>query len=1003
MKQQILRKVLCMLCFISCGFGVFAQQTKTISGKVTSLEDGSAVPGVNVLVKGTNNGTSTDTEGNFKIAIKRTDKVLVFSAIGFGNQEEQIGNRSVINVELKPDVTSLTEVVVIGYGEQDRKTLTSSVSSVSSKEIANIPMPSADQLMQGRAAGVQVSSNSGTPGGGMTVRVRGTTSINADNNPLYVVDGIPISNSPLASQGVGGQVVNPMADINPADIESMEILKDASATAIYGARAANGVVIITTKRGANAKPKVSFGAYWGSQSLWKQPQVITSGPEFERLSNEAAVNNGGRAPFANPDAAVSTDWNSLIFQNAPIRNYDVSVAGGDTKIRYLVSLNNFKQEGIIRPSDFGRTTARVNLDFAVTDKVKVGTSLMLARSIRNRGQNDNNIYGALGAAFFNPSNIPVYQPDGSYTKFSIFENPVTAINEQDYKMVTNRFLGNMYLDYEIAEGLTFRSSWSMDYSSNKEDLYYNTLMIQGVATRGRGISSVTVDNNWVSENTLSYQKSLGGGHKINALIGNSFQETYIERTFAEGQQFPSNDFQRINSAAVQLSGSGATGFGIASYFGRVNYSFKGKYLATVNVRRDGSSRFGTENRWGTFPSIALGWRISDEKFMQKVDFVSNLKLRTSYGSVGNQNFSVLDSDDANGIYLRDFISRGLWSGGANYGDLPGTEPVQLANPNLKWETTTQLNVGLDFSILKNKLNFTIDYYNKQTKDLLLAVPLPRSTGFNSQIQNFGQMENKGIELGINATVLNKEGLTWNVSFNIARNRNLIKRLASPFTQFTRDLIRLEEGVPMFSFWLHRQLGVNAETGDAIWDGGADGVFNASVDRFIVGNAQPDFYGGITNNFTWKGFDLMVFFQYSYGNDQLNWNRFFQEHGGTRNTNFSQSQLGRWQKSGDQTMIPRMTNANYAGNLRPSRFLEDGSYMRLKNIVLGYTVPKKLVEKASLSNVRFYVSAQNLLTFTKYTGLDPELNTGGNLSLVQGVELYAMPQPRMFTAGFNVTF
>lgn len=998
-----LLKYLGVFYFTLCGFVVFAQQNRTVSGTVTSADDASPVPAVNILVKGSTTGTSTDMEGKYKIAVKRTNKILIFSAIGFETLEVQIGSRSKIDVELKPDVKALSEVVIIGYGEQDRKTLTSSISSVSSKDIANLPMPSVDQLMQGRAAGVQISAGSGTPGGGMFVRIRGTTSINADNNPLYVVDGIPISNSPLASQGVGGQVVNPMADINPADIESMEILKDASATAIYGARAANGVVIITTKRGANAKPKVSLGAYWGTQSLWKQPQVITSGPEFERLANEAAVNNGGRPPFSNPDAAVSTDWNNLIFQSAPIRNYDVSVTGGDLKTRYLVSLNNFNQEGIIRPSDFGRTTARVNLDFAINDKLKVGTSLMLARSIRNRGQNDNNIYGALGAAFFNPPNLPVYQPDGSYTKFSIFENPVTAINEQDYKMVTNRFLGNMYLDYEIFDGLTFRSSWSMDYSNNKEDLYFNTLMIQGVATRGRGISSVTVDNNWVNENTLSYQKNFTGAHKLGVLLGNSFQESNIERTTAEGQQFPSNDFRRINSAAVQLAGSGATGFGIASYFGRVNYSYKGKYLATVNVRRDGSSRFGVANRWGTFPSVALGWRISDEKFMQKVTFVSNLKLRASYGSVGNQNFSVTDFDDANALYLRDFVSRGLWAGGANYGDLPGTEPVQLANPNLKWETTTQLNIGLDFSILKNKLNFTIDYYNKQTKDLLLAVPLPRSIGFNSQVQNIGEMENKGLELGINATILNKEGLTWTTNFNIAGNRNLIKKLAAPFTQFTRDLIRLEEGVPMYSFWLHKQLGVDAETGNAIWDGGADGVFNPSVDRFIVGNAQPKFFGGITNTINWMGFDLMVFFQFSQGNSQLNWNRFFQEHGGTRNTNFSQSQLDRWQRAGDQTMIPRMTNANYAGNLRPSRFLEDGSYVRLKNIVLGYTLPKKLVEKAYMSNVRIYVSAQNLLTFTKYTGLDPELNTGGNLALVQGIELYAMPQPRMFTAGFNVTF
>jgi TonB-dependent starch-binding outer membrane protein SusC len=473
------------------------------------------------------------------------------------------------------------------------------------------------------------------------------------------------------------------------------------------------------------------------------------------------------------------------------------------------------------------------------------------------------------------------------------------------------------------------------------------------------------------------------------LIGSAFQESRIERTTAEGQQFPSNNFRKIASATVQSSSAEARSFGIASYFGRANYSFKGKYLATVSLRTDGSSRFGTANRWGVFPAVAVGWRVSDEKFMQKMTSVSNLKLRASYGSVGNQNFS------------GDFLGRGLWNGGANYANQIGIEPIQLANPNLKWETTTQLNIGLDLGILKNKFVFTIDYYNKQTKDLLIDVPLSRITGFDSQWQNAGQVENKGIELGINASLLNKENLTWNMSFNIARNQNLIKQLDSPIMQFAGDIIRFQEGFPMNSFWLHKQLGVSAETGNAIWDGGEDGVFDASVDRFILGNAQADFYGGITNNISWNGFDLMVFFQYNYGNELLNWNKFYQEHGGTRSTNFSQSQLGRWQKSGDQTSIPKMTGANYAANLRPSRFLEDGSYLRLKNIVLGYTFPKNVVEKAYLSSARIYISAQNLLTFTKYTGLDPEVNSAGNLT--QGIDLYAMPQPRIFTAGFNVSF
>lgn len=990
--KQLISKYLGVFCFTFCSFGLFAQQTKTLKGVVTSLADGSPVVEATVLIKGTKNSAITDAGGNYKLTIKRADKVLVISAVGFGNQEVKIGNRTVINIEIKPDASAIAEVVQTGYGEQDRKTLISSLSSVSAKEIVGIPVPSADQLLQGRVAGVQVSANSGTAGGGMAVRVRGTTSINADNNPLYVIDGIPIFNTPITSQGNAGQMMNPMADINPADIASIEILKDASSTAIYGSRAANGVVIITTKRGINAKPRVSFGTYLGMQSLGKQAQTI-SGAEFERLSNEVATNNDRVAPFRSPDAATNTDWNKQIFQSSPIRNYDLSVAGGDTKIRYLVSLNNFKQGSIIgtdkATSSFERTSARVNLDFELTDKVKIGTSLLLARSIRNGGQNENSPLSTLGAATLYPSNLPVYQADGSYTRFSTLENPVASALEQDYKMQANRFLGNVYMNYQIAEGLAFRSSWSIDYGNNKEDIYYNTFMAQGAATNGRGISSITVNNNWINENTLNYEKSLGGGHKLLALIGNAFQESRIERTTAEGQQFPSNNFRKIASATVQSSSADARSFGISSYFGRVNYSFKGKYLATVSVRTDGSSRFGASNRWGIFPAVAVGWRVSDEKFMQKMTNVSNLKLRASYGSVGNQNF------------FGDFLARGLWNGGANYGNLTGIEPMQLANPNLRWETTTQLNVGLDLGILKNKFIFTIDYYNKQTKDLLIDAPISRLTGFDSQWQNAGQVENRGIELGINATLLNKDNLTWNINFNVAHNQNLIKQLDSPITKFAGDVIRFQEGFPMNSFWLHRQLGVSAETGNVIWDGGEDGVFDASVDKFILGDAQANFYGGITNNISWNGFDLMVFFQYNYGNELLNWNKFYQEHGGTRNTNFSQSQLGRWQKSGDQTSIPKMTGANYAANLRPSRFLEDGSYLRLKNIVLGYTLPKNVVEKAYLSSARIYISAQNLLTFTKYTGLDPEVNSGGNI--VQGIDLYAMPQPRIFTAGFNVSF
>lgn len=987
MKKSLL---IMLLFFIALSFKVEAQQ-RVITGTITSGSDKEPIPGANVQIKGTTVGSITDLDGNFSINVPSDNSILVFSYIGYLTQEITVGSRTRIDVVLREDVKQLGEVIIVGYGEQDRKTLTSSISSVSSKDIENLPMSSPDQMMQGRASGVLITSNSGTPGGGMFVRVRGTTSINADNDPLYVVDGIPIVSGNLSAVGLGGGTANAMADINPADIESMEILKDASATAIYGARAANGVVLITTKRGKSQKARVSIGSYYGTQSVWRRPDLV-DGSTFETLRNEAAVNNGGQPIYPNPSQAISTNYADFVFRDAPISNVDVSVTGGNDQVRYLVSASDFRQDGIIAPTAFGRKTGRLNLDAFVSDKLKIGTSILYSRNTRNRVNNDDNIAGALGGTHFFPSNLAPYQEDGSYTKFSIFENPIAVIKENDITMVTNRVLATVYGEYEFFPGLSLRSNFSVDYNNVKEDTYINTLLNAGAAVNGQATSIVSVNDNWIQENVLNYQTSFAGGHTLSVLLGTSLQQSTFERTSATGQQFPSNDFKRIASAAVQTSSSTGSVWGIASVFTRVNYSLKNRYLFTLNVRRDGSSRFGEANRWGTFPSAALGWRISEEKFFDNVNFISDLKLRTSYGVTGNQNG------------INDFQSRGLWSGGANYTNTPGTEPSQLANPDLKWEKTAQFNIGVDVAFFQDKMSVTLDYYNKQTTDLLLAVPIPRSSGFTSIFQNFGEMENKGFELSINANAVAKKDFTWDVSFNIAQNKNNIKKLAQSIPVYNRDIIRMEEGIPMYSFWMHNQLGVDPQTGNPIWETKEAGrPFDPNIDRFIVGNAWPDFFGGLTNTFKYKNLDAMIFFQYSYGNDQLNWNRFFQEHGGTRNTNFLGSQLDRWQQPGDITMVPRMTNANYAANLRPSRFVEDGSYLRLKNVSIGYTLPASWINRLGMSSARVYVSGQNLLTFTNYSGMDPEVNATATTATTQGVDFYTMPQPRVYMGGFNITF
>lgn len=989
-KGSGLARPICFLAILMSFFIVSSTTAQTtITGKVTIEADGSPLVGANILEKGTTNGTNADVDGNYEIRVSGPGATLIFSYIGFTPQEIVVQDQSVINVTLEENTTELEGFVVVGYGLQSKKTVTGSIATVDASEMQNIPTAGTDQLLQGRAAGVQVSSDSGTPGGGVFVKIRGASSISGGSDPLYIVDGVPIETGSFGL-GLGGATTSAIADLDPSDIENIQILKDASATSIYGARAANGVVIITTKRGSNSKPTVRFSSYYGVDRAINEPDLVT-GPEYEMLRNEAAANNGQAQIYADPSSATDTDWASTVFRNGSVRNYDMDISGGNDIVRYAVSGSNFKQEGVLNPETFERNSGRINLDVDVSDKVKFGTSTTFSNSKRNRARNNDNITGVLGGVYFLPSNLPVYQPDGSYTKFSIFENPVAAANEIDFNMDVNRFIGNVFGEYVFKPGLNFKSSWSIDYTQVKEDQYDNTFTNNGSAVNGRATSYAAINSSWISENTLSYVFNVGENN-FNTLVGTSIQETTFESTRADGEQFPSNDFTRITDAAVQTSSSSGTSNGIASFFGRVQYDYAGKYLASFSVRRDGSSKFGDENQWGTFPAASVGWVISEEEFFD-VETVSNLKLKASYGLTGNQSG------------IGNFQAKGLWSG-ASYTDSPGTTPLQLGNPNLKWETTKQLDIGFELGLLDERLQITYDYYHKKTEDLLLAVPVPESTGYSELVQNFGELENKGMELAISADVIQKQDLNWNIQFNISGNRNKILKLAAPFNVYNRDIYRYEEGIPMYSFYFHEQTGVDPATGAPIFtDVDGNGTFDPNVDRKIVGNANPDFFGGIRSNLNYKNFDLSVFFQYSYGNEQLHWNRFFQEHGGTRNTNFLSTQLDRWQNPGDVTMVPKLTAANYAGNLRPSRFVEDGSYLRLKTLNLGYNIPKSFISKlgTGVSSVRIYMTGQNLLTFTNYSGTDPETTATASTSLTRGIEFYTVPQSKSIVGGINISF
>lgn len=982
------RKLLLTLVFCSLGHFIFSQES-SVKGKVLD-NNNVPLPGVSIVEMNTTNGTTADFDGNFEISIEKKT-VLVFSFLGFKSYQTEVIPGQIIDVSLEEDVENLSEVVVVGYGTQTRKTMTSRVASVKAEEIANIPVTSSDQLLQGRASGVQISNTSGEPGAGVSVKIRGTSSISGSSDPLYVVDGIPIQSANLRQMGVGGATTNPIADINPADIESIDILKDASATAIYGSRAANGVVLITTKRGVRDQTKISLGMYTGVQNYVKKPSLVT-GQEFESLMNESALNNGNPLPYTNPENAINSRWNDLVLNiDAPMRNIDASVNGGGEKVRYLVSANNFMQEGLIRNQKFDRTTGRVNLDFTVSSKLKMGTSILYARTKRKIIRNNDNISGAFGATHFYPSNRPFFNDDGTYFRMPTIDHPLAIVDQAKVAMETNRFLGNFYGEYNISPGLRLRSTFSLDDTHNRESAYDNTLTNSGSALQGRAILYNVTDSNWIQENVLTYQFSFNKS-AFNALIGTSVQESKTEYARAEGSGFPTNDFTQINSAAIKDATSFSTSYGIASFFSRLNYDYNSKYLLTLNVRADASSRFGSDNRWGIFPAVGLGWVVSEEDFLEDVSFINNLKILGGYGITGNQSG------------IKDFNSLGLWQG-ASYAAVPGVRPFQLKNPDLKWETTRQTDIGVDVGLFEDRVTFNAGYYYKKTIDLLLEVPLPRTSGFSSVAQNSGEIENSGFEFGLGADLFPQSSeLKWHINANIATNKNKVLKLVAPFNVYNRDFFRYEEGYSMYSFYMHKQTGVDPQTGDVQFeDVDGDGEFSSSVDRRIVGNANPDFFGGITNTINYKGFDLSFLFQFSYGNEQLNLTRFFLEHGGTRSTNFLDTQLDRWQNVGDITNIPKMNATNYASDLRSSRFVEDASYLRLKTLSFGYTIPKDVVDKIGMSSVRLYVSGQNVLTFTKYSGLDPELTGTAATTLTKGVEFFTPPSPRVFTVGFNVSF
>ena len=1021
-------------------------QAKTISGQITDQSTGETLPGVNILAKGTSTGTVTDVDGNYRLTVPDDAETLVFSSVGYTSQEVAINNQTVINMGLAPDVQSLSEVVVVGYGTQQRRDVTGSVASIPAESIDELPVSNFSEALSGQVAGVQVQQTTGAPGGGLNIRVRGAGSITAGNEPLYVIDGYPVSNNTnIASEGAPDQAINPLSSLNPNDIESIEVLKDASAAAIYGSRGANGVVLITTKRGEAGKPQVQFNAYAGIQEVTKTIDMLNA-YQFAELSREAFnnawVDRGGnpndpnevrpdgerlRIPpeFLNTDLLeANTDFQDAIFTTAPIQNYQLSVSGGNENARYFVSGGYFDQEGIVKSSGFERFSARANVDVDVSEKVKIGLHLTPTYSINDLASAEGHWAGngAINAALAIMPIFPLRTPDGGYGSQVDFgygmptiSSPYAIVNEYQGELRQLRLLGNVFGEYEIIEGLTFRTSIGTDINTYRTNTYSPTIIDR------QGNPSVANFNtaqevNWLNENTLNFSRLIDEDHNVGALLGVTIQKEMWETSSIEATNFPNDIIPTLNAGQVTAGGSRAEEWSLLSYLGRVNYTFKDKYLATATIRTDGSSRFGQDTRWGVFPSASLGWRISEENFMQNIATVSDLKLRASYGVTGN-NF--IDNYGAIGLLTGDNYVFGSGTGNLVNGLAQNT----LSNPELSWETTRQLDVGLELGLFEDRLFFVADYYLSNTSDLLLEVPIPTSTGFDISLQNIGKVENEGLEFAL--TSRNFTGnFQWTTNANISFNRNKVLALGPE-----GDPIRTGSGIgnthitevgePIGNFYGYIQEGVyvdqqdldsspsfpNSQPGDVKYRDVDENGEITPDDRTIIGNNRPDFVWGVTNSFVFKGFDLNVILQGVQGNEILNLSsRFISNLEGNQNQRVEV--LDRW-RSPEQPgngIIPRASSRTTGNNNNVStRWVEDGSFVRVRNITLGYNFPGSLFTSTFIQSARAYLGIQNAFTFTDYKGYNPEVNLEGNAPLTPGTDYGGYPLARTYTIGVNLNF
>ncbi len=939
-----------------------------ISGVITSEEDKEPLIGASILVKGTTIGTITNLDGAFELSVPE-NAVLVVSFIGMITQQIPIGSQTTFNIILKSEAVALKEVVVVAYGTQRKDRFNGSISTLKSEDIAGIPSASVDKMLQGNVPGLLATSASGQPGSATEIRIRGTGSILASNEPLYVIDGVPVESGSL---GKSVTTSNPLSLINPNDIESISVLKDAASASLYGSRAANGVILITTKQGKKGATKFNLSTTQGVTSKATDNYHSLTAQEYVNLRRASLQNAGFQQNQIDQlagSAATNTNWASEVYHPALFSEYELSANGGDEKTTFFISGSYLDQDGIVIGSSLKRGTARVNLTHQATEKLKIGINTNLSYSLQNTPTGGGSFSNPVLAADLIPSNVAVKNDKGEYNyDFAALngQNPVGLAKININELNTTRGLNNAFLEYKIIPGLVFKTNWGVDYIDGREKYFMNPYYGDGASSHGIGQRYFNRKISWLTSNTLKYNKKINEIHSFEALVGYEAQSYRKDFASMVAQNFPSDRLSELDVAAQPTGvGSSVSKSTYLSYLAQVLYNFKEKYSFSASGRRDGSSRFGVDNRYANFYSVGASWRLNEEEFLKEVQQINSLKLRSSYGTSGNSE-------------INDYQSRGLY-GFTNYYGNPAMYPTQMANKNLTWEKNKIFNIGLDARVY-NRFTFSLEYYNRTTSDLLLNVPVSSTTGYSFIYQNVGSMVNKGWEFSLTTENL-KGDLTWLTSFNFTFNKNEITKLNNNEDIIDANGIQIKRvGEDFSSFYLRKWAGVNPADGSPMWyDKNGNIVYDSyNAQRVIAGSSAPKIFGGINNTFSWKSLDLSFLFIYNYGNKIYdNWANYTESDGRFLAYNQNADQLNYWKNPGDIVSVPKPIFGNSSGSSNNStRYMHDGSYIRLRTLSLGYSLPKRWIEKMKLNQLRLSLTGQNLWTYSRYKGHDVERSTSG---------------------------